>query len=85
MKAIIDLEMQDVREAFRNALMKPSCGWLWLEKNRQKVYPEQGITIFYDGKPILKRLNIDKPIKGLVRGVMAEHTRADGQNKQTTK
>jgi hypothetical protein len=37
----------------RPGIVEPLCGWAWLEENKGKVYPEQGITIFFNGKTLL--------------------------------
>jgi hypothetical protein len=31
----------------------PICGWEWVLKQKGKVYPEQGITVFFNGKKLV--------------------------------
>jgi hypothetical protein len=31
----------------------PICGWDWVMQQKEKVYPEQGITVFYKGQVIV--------------------------------
>jgi hypothetical protein len=50
MRAIIDIDYEDVRLAFENAKVEPIGGWGWLESARLRQYPEQTMTIFYNDK-----------------------------------
>jgi len=34
--------------------LEPLCGWPWIEENKDKVYPEQGIEVFWRGRAVLK-------------------------------
>jgi hypothetical protein len=43
----------------------PICGWDWVIKQKGKVYPEQGITVFFDGKAL-----VNMPSTSTKRGVM---------------
>lgn len=56
--------------------MEPLCGWPWLEENRDKVYPEQGIEVIHNGK-VLLNLSAD-PRRGLIEAAMtmAERSQA---------
>jgi 5-methylcytosine-specific restriction endonuclease McrA len=44
---------QDLRESIIKQGLEPLCGWPWLEENRCKQYPEQGITVFFKGKELV--------------------------------
>jgi hypothetical protein len=33
--------------------IEPLCGWPWLEENRDREYPWQGITVLFNEKPLL--------------------------------
>jgi hypothetical protein len=70
MKAIIDTDYSDIRVRFIEAKMLPLCGWLWLEGNLHKEQPEQKMTIFYDGEPVLTVTGKDKPTKKAVKAIM---------------
>jgi hypothetical protein len=50
LRAIIDSDYDDLSLRFENAKLEPIGGWDWLESHRQKQYPEQTMTILYDGK-----------------------------------
>ncbi len=70
MRAIIDSDYQDIRLRFNEAKIEPIGGWLWLEEHILKTYPEQKMTIFYDGKPLRTLTNDDKPTKKAVKTIM---------------
>jgi hypothetical protein len=57
----------DIRELFIKAQMEPLCGWPWLDENRGKVYPEQGITVFHNGKALL---DVPSTSKRSIKGIM---------------
>ena len=54
MRAIIDSDTPDIREAFIQAQMEPNCGWLWLDEHMRQAYPNQSMTILRDGKVVLE-------------------------------
>lgn len=47
----------------------PLCGWPWLEANEGKVYPEQGITIFFNGKALVVMPSTSTK-RGVIRAAM---------------
>jgi hypothetical protein len=49
--------------------IEPLCGWPWLEANEGKVYPEQCITIFFNGKPLVVMPSTSTK-RGLIRATM---------------
>jgi len=71
MRAIIDSDSPDIREAFIQAQMEPNCGWPWLEQHMRKAHPDQSITILRDGKVVLEvaaaNKEAGKTIKKVIR------------------
>jgi hypothetical protein len=66
---LIDKSQQDIREVFIKAQMEPLCGWPWLDENRRKEYPEQGITVFFNGKALLAVPSTSTK-RGLIKAAM---------------
>lgn len=63
-----------VMTSFLRRGIKPLCGWAWLAENKGKVYPEQGITVFFNGKALL--VMPSTPTKrGIIRAAMTMATR----------
>jgi hypothetical protein len=63
------------KKVFENAPVvrlgiEPLCGWPWVEENRGKIYPEQGIVVFFNGKELLDMPSTSTK-RGLIRAVMA--------------
>ena len=54
----------------------PLCGWDWLAENQGRVYPQQGITLLYDGKAILASSACSPPRRGLIRSIMTMAARS---------
>jgi hypothetical protein len=71
MRAIIDSDTPDIREAFIQTQMEPNCGWPWLDQHMRKTHPDQRITILRDGKVILEvaadNKEASKTIKKVIR------------------
>ena len=74
MRAVIDTGTSDIREAFIQAKMEPSCGWPWLEEHMRKTLPEQSITVLRDGKVVLKADTADKQVTKTMKQIMRDGT-----------
>lgn len=70
MRAIIDSDHSDIREAFKQAQMEPSCGWAWLEQHMRKDHLEQSITVLRDGKVVLKAGADDKQASKTIKTII---------------
>lgn len=79
MRAIIDTDYIDISDRFHDAKVEPLCGWPWLAQNRRKRYPEQTITILYDGKAIFTLTSKDK--KKSVKAVMQVASSHSNENR----
>lgn len=68
----------------RPGIVEPICGWKWIEENKGKIYPEQGITVLYDAKPILALAFPSPSVKrGLIRAVMTMAGRIHSSQRAT--
>jgi len=70
MRAIIDQDYTDIRLAFIEAKVFPLCGWDWLQQNIHRHYPEQKITISYNGRVIANILNTHKVTNKALKTIM---------------
>jgi hypothetical protein len=63
-------------ESYITTGMEPLCGRQWIEDNKGKVYPEQTITVFHNGK-VLVVVPSTSTKRGLVRAAMTMASRSE--------
>lgn len=59
---------KEMTEPFISARMEPLCGWAWIQANIGRAYPEQSMTVSFNGKVLLS-LPVE-PKAGLIKAAM---------------
>jgi hypothetical protein len=62
------MPVSGVMTSFLRRGIRPLCGWAWLAENKGKVYPEQGITVFFKGQELVAMPSTSK--RGLIKSAM---------------